>query len=135
LNEGRGWGDGCEGELKKVIARLRPALLLGWVESNCDVHGQVAYCVTELGQAALYKAALAHSGNGQSDHAAEPPEPDDDALEAYNIAYTDMIIWLDAQTNLSVDARGEIGEIPLSCAVWDDGSPEEPDEKDEEGGD
>jgi hypothetical protein len=32
LNEGRGWGDGCHGELKLVQVQLRPALVLGWID-------------------------------------------------------------------------------------------------------
>jgi hypothetical protein len=112
--------------LKLVQVQLRPALVLGWVELNCDVHGRVAYRTTEAGREALAEAALAPSGNGHGDHAAEPPEPDNDALDAYGTAYADMILWLDAQTNLSDEPRGEIGEIPLSCATWDDGAPEEP---------
>ena len=61
---------------------------------------------------------MREGGNGR--HGADPPVPDDAALDVYSDAYSDMIMWLDSQTNVSVDARGEIGPVPLSTATWEE---------------
>jgi hypothetical protein len=116
---GMGWGDGNGEALKLAVVMMRPALTRQWVESNCDVFNHVGYRVTGAGLAALAEPAAAPlDGNGQHGPA-DPPEPDVEALEVYHVAYGEMIAWLDAQTSLSVDARGEIGAIPLSTAVWE----------------
>jgi hypothetical protein len=98
---------------------MRPALARQWVESNCDLYNRVGYRVTGAGLAALAgPVAAPEGGNGQ--HGADSPAPDDAAFDVYSDAYKDMILWLDSQTNVSVDARGEIGEIPLSTAEWEE---------------
>jgi hypothetical protein len=116
---GRGWGDNDSQALKEAVVLMRPALTRQWVESNCDMYNRVGYRVTEAGSAALAgPVAASLDGNGQ--HGADPPEPDVEALEVYHVAYGEMIAWLDAQTAPSVEARGEIGAIPLSTAEWEE---------------
>jgi hypothetical protein len=116
LTGGTGWGDGNSQALKEAVVLMRPALARQWVESNCDMYNRVGYRVTEAGSAALAgPVAAPDGGNGRRGPVAPP---DLDAPEVYHAAYREMISWLDAQTALSVDARGEIGAIPLSTAEW-----------------
>jgi hypothetical protein len=103
FNGGRGWGDGHARELMRIEHAHLNALTAGLVESNCLMHGQVCYRV------------VAERPEG-ADEAIERdwPEADPEALEAYGRAFREALTWLGAQTNVSVGARGEIGELYLA---------------------
>jgi hypothetical protein len=47
-------------------------------------------------------------------------EPDSEALEAYARSYGETLHYLDSlsTSNVTLDARGQLGAIPLSQAVW-----------------
>ena len=49
LNGGRGWGDGHQNELFDVAQRALPALVAGWLTTNCDSSRRVYYNVTATG--------------------------------------------------------------------------------------
>jgi hypothetical protein len=117
FNDGRGWGDGCEGELRLVATFHRPALAVGWIESHVDTQRHVGYRATPRGlkvhrnPPALFAEA-----------AGPPEEPDEATLQAYIQAYQEALGWLNAQTDVSVGERSEIGPIPLNACVWHDHS-------------
>lgn len=102
LNNGRGWGDGRESELRIVEDSALPALCIGWAVSNADVHGHVCYRPTPDGRA----AATAWSGPLDSPHAVPG------ALEAYGEALNDTLCFL----RRPMERPRDLGEIPLSAA-------------------
>ena len=104
LSDGLGWGDGREEELKIVERVNLPALTSGLVESNSTVRGHVAYRTTRAGRPAAPAGEL-----DQPDPESEPA-----AWEHYSRALRESLMWLDSQTAESVNARGEIGQIPLA---------------------
>ncbi len=113
---GVGWGDGRQSELKIIQDLHSPALVCGWLESNSDVKGRVAYRLTRRGLAAIRKA-----DGEKAVEATELPEPksDPDALSVFARAYMEAITWLNGSTAISTDTRGQIGECPLSMSIWD----------------
>ena len=82
-----------------------PALVTGLVESNCTVHGHVAYRLTSKPPVAPV--------------CSDPwPDPDPTALALYETAFVEA---LTQRQSLHSDAGGtmrEIGEIPLSYAAF-----------------
>jgi hypothetical protein len=108
LNGGHGWGDGRQGELEHVEHTALQALALEYAESNCDIHGRVGYRVTPAGVVAVQ----AWDGS-----LPEPPEPEPEAVAAYQDGFAGGLARLQALPAL---AR-EIGEIPLAVATWADG--------------
>ncbi len=80
-----------------------PALVTGLLESNCTVHGHVAYRRTARQPVVEVRSDLW-------------PEPDPDALALYATAFKEALIQ---RESLRGDGTTrEIGEIPLSCAVF-----------------
>jgi hypothetical protein len=111
FSNGMGWGDGNEAELAEVARFHRPALAAGWIESNSDARRHVAYRTTKAGRAALAAPAEATGP--------EPDAPSKEAGDIYARVYAETIMWLDSITPESVGAaKLELGELPLSCAVW-----------------
>ena len=49
FNNDRGWGDGNQNELFDVSQRALPALVAGWLNTNCDAERHVYYSVTDAG--------------------------------------------------------------------------------------
>ena len=115
FNRGKGWGDEHASSLKEIQAFHRHARTSGYIDSNCDSHGRVGYRCMEIGRSALAEAARQ---NGHADPGEEVPEPDPETLELYDRSYMESINWLNSQTNVSVGARGEIGQIPLPTSAW-----------------
>jgi hypothetical protein len=110
------WGDDLKEELKSLQTFHAPALVRQWIESNADFHGRLAYRCTKAGLAALRKPETAPSTNGDGE--AGSPEPEDEVMDVYLQAYSETINWLNTLDNDRVDARGEIGQIPLNVAEW-----------------
>ena len=104
LNNGRGWGDGNQNELLVVEGTGIQAMALGYVTSNCDIHGRVYYRVTPAGRVAVQE---------WDGSVPEPPEANLDALEAYQDGFAAGLGRLHALPRLP----REIGEIPLP-ASW-----------------
>jgi len=112
FNHGRGWGDGFSAELKIVQAFHSPALVAGWMESNCDMLGRVGYRTTQAGREALVE------DEGIHDSGSEPPEPDREVLDLFDQHYRESLNWLSSQDAASVGARGSIGNLPLPPTAW-----------------
>jgi hypothetical protein len=120
FNHARGWGDGCSEELKAVFHWLLPALVAGWVKSNCDMLGRVGYQVTPEGREAMYTLAPAPD---EDEVPIAPPEASPEVVQEYLSTYREATFWCDSLRPGSVGPRSEIGELPLSAAVWSGGPP------------
>jgi hypothetical protein len=99
--------------LAALEVKFGPALSMGYLTSNCDLFGRLAYRITDEGKMAL--AARQGPGNGQA--TAKPP-PDPAAVRAYEESRVQWRTWLGGQTPLSVETPSELGAIPLSCGIW-----------------
>lgn len=111
FNGGRGWGDSHSAELKEIGALHLPALVVGWVESNCDPAGRVGYRVTPAGREAV-AAAEAPGGVAEGPDAAAP-EPEPGALDLYLSTRGEALRWLDSLKPGAVGDSPELGALPL----------------------
>jgi hypothetical protein len=109
LNEGRGWGDGHSKELALVIDEALPALARGWAESNCNLHGNVYYRLTDSGRAIAAEPSKAT-------HAADVL-PFANGVELYFERTKAELSTLHAGPFVT----REIGAIPLSCSLETNG--------------
>jgi hypothetical protein len=100
LNDGRGWGDGHEAELRFVEYLMLPALVRGYACAASTIRGRVWYC-----QAAEAPADWPMPGND---------EPSDEGLARLYVEElcTTRKRLVEADTN-----NLEIGFIPLPCSV------------------
>lgn len=121
FNQGRGWGDGHQADLKSVCRFHLPALTAGWIESQCDSFGRVGFRTTRGGLDAMVEAETSFSSDVNAGHS-RPPEAAPDVVELYVGSYAESIAWLNAQTDVSVDSRGEIGNLPLPTSAWIEGA-------------
>jgi hypothetical protein len=100
LNDGRGWGDGHEAELRFVEYLMLPALVRGYACAASTIRGRVWYC-----QAAEASADWPMPGND---------EPSDEGLLRLYVEElcTTRKRLVEADTN-----NLEIGFIPLPCSM------------------
>jgi hypothetical protein len=99
LSDGVGWGDGNQQELTVVQAVAMPALVRGWVESNCDSKRHVYYRNAVAGE--IVAEAMSHK-------VVLPSEVDGGA------AIYDESLGESREALKMADApAGEIGAIPL----------------------
>lgn len=112
LNNGRGWGDGHHQELDLLERFYRPALAARWIESHCDSCSRVGYRCTPAG----FEAMKSHPADAEP--MPDPPPANRAAIETYCRSFVEAASWLESKSAITVDCRGELGEIPLSAAVW-----------------
>ena len=95
------WGENDRRHvLVELEEKLLPALVRGWVESNCSVHGHCWYCLRPAGREALDKPLPT----------AELPVQRDAARGQYYYRVRQELLGLAASRP---DCEREIGEIPM----------------------
>jgi len=98
------WGEaGASSRFMDLEDTLLPALVRGWVDSNSDSHGRVAYRLTDEGAAALA---------GRQSWPAAEVEYDGELAEAYYAALKSALSALAGKER----NPGEIGRHPLGCS-------------------
>lgn len=105
LNGGRGWGDGNHAELYDVAQRALPALVAGWLKTNCDSSRRVYYNVTATGWRLL-------DDGWKPDPIAVSPLNEDIELAYYERLATERA----KLTTRTPDQRGELGWLAINTS-------------------
>lgn len=106
------WGPDAVDRLQTVEEALAPGLLRGFVTSNADVGGRVAYLLTDSGRAWLDDPTL-------------PPRDLPKYSPEEGRRYTDEYVSAIKRLNSQSPTDGEIW-IPLSAGLWPEGQPTAP---------